>query len=282
MFERFTKRARQVLVLAQDQARELHHNFIGTEHILLGLISEGEGIGGKVLTSFGLSLPALQAKVAATIGPGPAGPVEVYKPPFTPRAKKVLEYSLREALALGHNYIGTEHILLGLIREGEGVAAHVLVESGVELTEARTRVIDALRGYGAGVVAAPTPRLSQATTEAMGEATRLAEGQPVTTGQLLAGILSVEASQAAQALVALGVTKLAVDAKLAAIPLDTTSDAGTRPQAVEIKLGEASTVIADPDLASALRRASAEELERALRQLVRRLQPEPPPNTEPA
>ncbi|HSS09959.1 MAG TPA: Clp protease N-terminal domain-containing protein, partial [Acidimicrobiales bacterium] len=194
----------------------------------------------------------------------------------------VLEYSLREALALGHNYIGTEHILLGLIREGEGVAAHVLVESGVELTEARTRVIDALRGYGAEVVAVPTRRLSQATTEAMGEATRLADGQPVTTGQLLAGILSVEASQAAQALVALGVTKHAVDAKLAAIPLDTTSDAGPRPPAVEIKLGEASTVIADPDLASALRRASAEELERALRQVVRGLQPEPPPNPEPA
>jgi ATP-dependent Clp protease ATP-binding subunit ClpC len=145
MFERFTDRARRVVVLAQEEARMLNHNYIGTEHILLGLIHEGEGVAAKALESMGISLDAVRAQVEEIIGQGqqaPSGHI-----PFTPRAKKVLELSLREALQLGHNYIGTEHILLGLIREGEGVAAQVLVKLGADLNRVRSTVIQLLSGY---------------------------------------------------------------------------------------------------------------------------------------
>ena len=145
MFERFTDRARRVVVLAQEEARLLNHNYIGTEHILLGLIHEGEGVAAKALESMGISLDAVRGQVEEIIGQGqqaPSGHI-----PFTPRAKKVLELSLREALQLGHNYIGTEHILLGLIREGEGVAAQVLVKLGADLNRVRQQVIQLLSGY---------------------------------------------------------------------------------------------------------------------------------------
>ncbi|GMU77221.1 MAG: ATP-dependent Clp protease ATP-binding protein [Acidimicrobiia bacterium] len=145
VFERFTDRARRVVVLAQEEARLLNHNYIGTEHILLGLIHEGEGVAAKALESLGISLEAVRAQVEEIIGQGgqaPSGHI-----PFTPRAKKVLELSLREALQLGHNYIGTEHILLGLIREGEGVAAQVLVKLGADLSRVRQQVIQLLSGY---------------------------------------------------------------------------------------------------------------------------------------
>ncbi len=145
MFERFTDRARRVVVLAQEEARMLNHNYIGTEHILLGLIHEGEGVAAKGLESLGISLEGVRAQVEEIIGQGqqaPSGHI-----PFTPRAKKVLELSLREALQLGHNYIGTEHILLGLIREGEGVAAQVLVKLGADLNKVRQQVIQLLSGY---------------------------------------------------------------------------------------------------------------------------------------
>src|SRR5947199_2421020 len=145
MFERFTDRARRVVVLAQEEARMLNHNYIGTEHILLGLIHEGEGVAAKSLESLGISLEGVRSQVEEIIGQGqqaPSGHI-----PFTPRAKKVLELSLREALQLGHNYIGTEHILLGLIREGEGVAAQVLVKLGADLNRVRQQVIQLLSGY---------------------------------------------------------------------------------------------------------------------------------------
>ncbi len=145
MFERFTDRARRVVVLAQEEARMLSHNYIGTEHILLGLIHEGDGIAAKALESLGISLEGVRAQVEEIIGQGqqaPSGHI-----PFTPRAKKVLELSLREALQLGHNYIGTEHILLGLIREGEGVAAQVLQKLGADLNRVRQQVIQLLSGY---------------------------------------------------------------------------------------------------------------------------------------
>ncbi|WP_277452758.1 ATP-dependent Clp protease ATP-binding subunit [Janibacter sp. DB-40] len=148
MFERFTDRARRVVVLAQEEARLLNHNYIGTEHILLGLIHEGEGVASKALESLGVSLDAVREQVQDIIGPGqqaPSGHI-----PFTPRAKKVLELSLREALQLGHNYIGTEHILLGLIREGEGVAAQVLVKLGADLGRVRQTVIQLISGYQGG------------------------------------------------------------------------------------------------------------------------------------
>jgi ATP-dependent Clp protease ATP-binding subunit ClpA len=144
MFERFTDRARRVVVLAQEEARMLNHNYIGTEHILLGLIHEGEGIAAKALESLGISLDAVRQQVEEIIGQGqeaPSGHI-----PFTPRAKKVLELSLRESLQLGHNYIGTEHILLGLIREGDGVAAQVLVRLGADLNRVRQQVIQLIAG----------------------------------------------------------------------------------------------------------------------------------------
>jgi hypothetical protein len=138
MFERFTDRARRVVVLAQEEARLLNHDYIGTEHILLGLIQEGDGVAARALQSLGISLDAVRARVEDIIGRGDEqSPSHI---PFTPRAKKVLELSLREALQLGHNYIGTEHILLGLIREGEGVAAQVLVELGGDLERVRQEV----------------------------------------------------------------------------------------------------------------------------------------------
>jgi len=147
MFERFTDRARRVVVLAQDEARRLDHNYIGTEHILLGLIHEGQGVAAKALDSLGVNLAAVRQQVEEIIGRGqqtPSGHI-----PFTPRAKKVLELSLRESLALGHTYIGTEHILLGLIREGDGVAAQVLVKLGADLNRVREQVIQLLHGYQA-------------------------------------------------------------------------------------------------------------------------------------
>src|SRR5262249_19118142 len=145
MFERFTDRARRGGVLAPGEGRVVKHNHIGTEHILLGLIHEGEGVAAKALESLGISLEGVRQQVEEIIGQGqqaPSGHI-----PFTPRAKKVLELSLREALQLGHNYIGTEHILLGLIREGEGVAAQVLVKLGADLNRVRQQVIQLLSGY---------------------------------------------------------------------------------------------------------------------------------------
>ena len=145
VFERFTDRARRVVVLAQEEARLLDHDYIGTEHILLGLIHEGDGVAAKALEQLGISLEAVRTQVEEMIGHGDSMASDHI--PFTPRAKKVLELSLREALELGHNYIGTEHILLGLIREGEGVAAQVLVKLGPDLSVVRQQVIQILSGH---------------------------------------------------------------------------------------------------------------------------------------
>jgi hypothetical protein len=144
MFERFTDGARRVVVLAQEESRLLNHNYIGSEHILLGLVSVGEGVAADALASLGISLESLRARVLDIIGEGPQAPSGHI--PFTPRAKQVLELSLREALQLGHNYIGTEHILLGLVREGEGVGAQVLVSLGADLESVRQSVIGVLSG----------------------------------------------------------------------------------------------------------------------------------------
>jgi hypothetical protein len=140
MFERFTDRARRAVVLAQEEARRLEHNYIGTEHILLGLVHEGEGIAAQSLGSFGVSLEAARARIEETVGQGEQPPSAHI--PFTPRAKKVLELALREALRLNHNYIGTEHILLGLIRESEGLATQTLVQLGLDLGEVRQRTLE--------------------------------------------------------------------------------------------------------------------------------------------
>src|SRR5688500_3156229 len=148
MFERFTDRARRVVVLAQEEARLLNHNYIGTEHLLLGLIHEGEGLAAKALESLGVSLEQVRAQVEEMIGVGTATPQGHI--PFTPRAKKVLELSLREALQHGHNYISTAHILLGLLREGEGVAAQVTMKLGLELPKVRQTVLQLMHGTASG------------------------------------------------------------------------------------------------------------------------------------
>jgi ATP-dependent Clp protease ATP-binding subunit ClpC len=171
MFERFTDRARRVVVLAQEEARLLNHSYIGTEHILLGLIHEGEGVAAKAMEALGISLEAVRSQVEEIIGQGGSSPSGHI--PFTPRAKKVLELSLREALQLGHNYIGTEHILLGLIREGEGVAAQVLVKLGADLSRVRQQVIQLLSGYQGGQ---GKPGEPQAATAGVGAAAKEESG----------------------------------------------------------------------------------------------------------
>jgi ATP-dependent Clp protease ATP-binding subunit ClpA len=167
VFERFTDRARRAVVLAQEEARLLNHNYVGTEHLLLGLIHEGEGVAAKALESLGISLQAVRTEVEEIIGQGQSAPTGHI--PFTPRAKKVLELSLREAKQLDHDYIGTEHILLGLIREGEGVAAQVLVKLGASLDRVRQQVIQLLGGYtgeGAAEQAGAPTRLVRMTVPA--------------------------------------------------------------------------------------------------------------------
>ena len=145
MFERFTERARRVILLAQNEARSLDHDYIGTEHLLLALIEEGDGVGAKALEAMQISADTVREKVKEITGRGQV-PSRTGHIPFTPAAKKVLELSLREALQLGHNYIGTEHILLGLVREGEGVAGQVLVGLGADLNRSRQLVIEILTG----------------------------------------------------------------------------------------------------------------------------------------
>jgi ATP-dependent Clp protease ATP-binding subunit ClpC len=178
MFERFSDPARRVVVLAQEEARLLNHNYIGTEHILLGVIHEGEGVAARALRSLGINLDAVRQEVDEIIGRGgspPSGHI-----PFTPRAKKVLELSLREALQLGHNYIGTEHILLGLLREGEGVACQVLVNLGANLPTVRARVYELLAGGATEETTAervPIPPLSSELREVIQEARQAAEAK---------------------------------------------------------------------------------------------------------
>ena len=173
MFERFTDRARRVVVLAQEEARLLKHHYIGTEHILLGLIHEGDGVAAKALESLGISLEAVRSQVEKIIGKGKSEPGSHI--PFTPRAKKVLEFSLREALQLGHNYIGTEHILMGLIREGEGVAAQVLTKLGANLSRVRKEVINLLSDY-------PGPRGGRSGSRTRRGKAETAGGKPSGSG----------------------------------------------------------------------------------------------------
>jgi ATP-dependent Clp protease ATP-binding subunit ClpC len=193
VFERFTDRARRVVVLAQEESRMLNHNYIGTEHILLGLVHEGGGVAALALEQLDISIDAVRQQVREIIGQGQAAPTGHI--PFTPRAKKVLELSLREALQLGHNYIGTEHILLGLIREGEGVAAQVLQKLGADLNRVRQTVIQLLSGYPVASEEIPTkgwtpasgpscPRCSQPLEGSLAYRTMVAapdddEGDPI-------------------------------------------------------------------------------------------------------
>ena len=220
MFERFTDRARASVVLAQEEARLLNHSYIGTEHLLLGLLREGEGVGGRVLAEMGVRLDSVRADVEEIIGHGEERPPPDI--PFTPRAKKVLELSLREALQLGHNYIGTEHILLGIVREGEGVAAQVLAKYGaISLDAVRGHVVAAL----ATTVTSPArqPR-TPATQDVLKAAEQLAGGAPLGSHHLLVSLIQAEGSMAARALTELGVDPEALQSKLAELRVEETTD----------------------------------------------------------
>jgi hypothetical protein len=264
MFERFTDRGRRVVVLAQEEARLLNHNYIGTEHVLLGLLREGEGIAARVLTNLGIGLDEVRGEVERIIGRGSESPHGHV--PFTPRAKKVLELSLREALQLGHNYIGTEHLLLGLVREGQGVAAQVLLKRGADLDRVRRQTIELLST--AGPAAAPPPqsehRSTPAATRAEEEARRLAGERPVGTHHLLSAILRDEQSVAAKALAALGVTPSTVLAQLAALDPSGTTDelpeeAGARHTTIEILGDKIAVLFHDDELRERLTRSLPRE-----------------------
>jgi ATP-dependent Clp protease ATP-binding subunit ClpA len=270
MFERFTSRARHVVVLAQEEARRLHHNYIGTEHILLGLLGEPDAVAGRVLAGFGMSLEATRSEVTAIVSAGTTAPSGHI--PFTPRAKKVLELSLREALQLQHNYIGTEHILLGLIREGEGVAAHILLQHA-EVAAIRTAVTDQLpsasaetsgrgrrwlrRRAAAGPAEPGTPaeqavlNATPAADTTLSEAARMAGAQPVGSHHLLLAALADPDTAAARALAALGVDLDQARQALRSADITGTSDelpedAGRRQMLLQVS-GERLTIeAADP------------------------------------
>ena len=181
MFERFTDRARRVVVLAQEEARMLNHNYIGTEHILLGLLREEEGLAARVLESLDITVERVRAQVVRIVGSGEE--VTSGQIPFTPRAKKVLELALREALSLGHNYIGTEHILLGLVREGEGVAAQVLQKLGADLARVREAVVELIPGSSrtSGSPAISTATLRRSARRGVGHCVSWSSSGPSTS-----------------------------------------------------------------------------------------------------
>jgi ATP-dependent Clp protease ATP-binding subunit ClpA len=278
MFERFTNNARHAVVLAQEEARRLHHNYIGTEHVLLGLLGEPDGLACRALAGVGMSLEAARNEVTAIVGTGAAAPSGHI--PFTPRAKKTLELSLREALQLHHNYIGTEHILLGLIREGEGVAAQVLKQHA-DITAIRVAVLDLLPAASAEAAHArrwlrrPTatdPREAGAQAEqtvlntspaadtTLSEAARLAGPRPVGSHHLLLAALADPDTAAARALAALGVDLDQAKQTLRDADITGTSDeppeeAGRRQMVIQVT-GERLTIEAtDPVLTQAGRAA---------------------------
>ncbi len=277
MFERFTDRARRVVVLAQEEARGLKHNYIGTEHLLLGLLEPG-GIAAQALTRFGMTATGTREEVAARVGRGSEPPKG--RIPFTPRAKKALELSLREALSLSHNYIGTEHILLGLIREGDGVAAQILAEhADGDLTAVRQAVTDllpaaqALHGRrwlrrrnepllgdepaapgGSGEQGESSEmRTTPAADAGLAEAARLAGGQPVGSHHLLLAALADPDSAAARTLTALGVNLDEAREALRNADVADTSDEppeerGRRRMAIRVTAGGLVLEVTDPAL----------------------------------
>ncbi len=216
MFERFTERARQVVVLAQEEARALKHNYIGTEHILLGLRREEEGLAARVLESLDITVERVRAQIVRIVGSGEE--VASGQIPFTPRVKEVFELALREALSLGHTYIGTEHILLGLVRENEGVAARILLDFDADAEKVRNEVIRMLsvpgvrRGAVASAESGPEPAIDPAWLDGLptllkplGEEIRAELGRAPDVGDLLLAIVCVPHTPAAEALSELGV-----------------------------------------------------------------------------
>ncbi len=260
MFERFTDKARRVLVIAQEEARTLEHPFIRPEHLLLGL-ARGEGVASTALNEAGVRYAVIRERFIEAVSPMPnAGRLD--KIPFSPQAKKTLELSLREALKLGHNYIGTEHLLLGVLQLGDDPEAkdnRLKDLVGDMASQLRGRVLDLVSG-----AAAFTRVRSPAVMQAMDRARQLAGQAPMTTANLLLGILADPDSQVCKALSALGVSHDAISAALAQVGVAGTSDAVPGP-AVELKVGDVSTTIQDPELASVLEGLSAEEIRAALK-----------------
>jgi ATP-dependent Clp protease ATP-binding subunit ClpA len=261
MFERFTDRARQTVVFAQDEARRLGHNHIGTEHLLLGLLQEGDGLASQSLGRLGISLADVRADVLQIVGQGtdtPSGHI-----PFTPRSKKVLELSLREALEFGHNYIGTEHILLGLVREGDGVAAQVLVDRGADLKSVRATLLSLFRQ----VEADPRrlgPRRTAGGDEAIANAQHLAGGAAVGSHHLLEALARSEDSLASKVLVSLGVDADALAAKIDEIGIEGTSDVTaeeTAARQMEIQIdGDVASIVLHDEASVRLVRAIVESV----------------------
>ena len=263
MFERFTDKARRVLVIAQDEARTLEHAFIRPEHLLLGL-ARGEGVASTALNEAGLRYAIMRERFVAAISPTPnAGRLD--KVPFSPLAKKTLELSLREALKLGHNYIGTEHLLLGVLQGAEGLDTkdnRVIDLIGGLATELRGRVLDLVSGASAF-----TRLRSPAVMQAMDRARQAAGHAPMTTGDLLLAIVADPESQGSQALSPLGVNHATLKAALAEVEVASTSDAVPGPN-VELKVGEVLTTIQDPQLAVVLEGLTAEEIRSALKRAL--------------
>ena len=277
MFERFTDRARRAVVSAQEEARRLQHNYIGTEHVLLGLLAVRGGVAAKVLGQFGMSQEGVREEVVGLIGTG-STPMSGHIP-FTPRAKKTLELSLREALQLNHNYIGTEHVLLGLIREGEGVAAQIITAHGADLNSVRQAVIEMLRSYGgqrasqrllrglsgAGEAGEGTDLLATPAAEAsVTAAVHLAGTKPIGSHHLLLAALDDPDSAAARTLAALGVDLDQAREALRTVDVTGTSDEqpeerGRRHMVLRVTDTSLAIEVTDPDIIKAAR-AAAEAL----------------------
>jgi ATP-dependent Clp protease ATP-binding subunit ClpA len=261
MFERFTERARNAVVLAQEEARRLQHNYIGTEHLLLGVLREPASVAGRALTRLGIGLDAARSSVEEMIGRGGQSPEGHI--PFTPRAKKVLELSLREALQLGHNYIGTEHILLGLVREGEGVAAQILVKRGADLTRVREAVMEELGRIGA-TVETERARRTPAADEVLTAAQEISGTAPMGSHHLLEALARSPDSLAAKVLESLGVDPDAVSAKIDELGIDGTTDitaeqAAARRMEIRLEDDEVHIVLRD-DVSLGVVRAVTDEL----------------------
>jgi ATP-dependent Clp protease ATP-binding subunit ClpA len=267
MFERFTPRARRVIVLAQDAARDMGHPQIKPEHLLLGL-QQGEGMAANAMAQCGVDGAALRLRVAEIIKATPSAR-KLNRVPFSPEAKKTLELSLRAALALGHNYIGTEHILLGVERQAEQ-GDHDLDELlGITTSDLHNRLMEML----GGATGAPSMR-SPAVELAMSSARHQAGEASMTTGHLLASMVGDADSQAARALTALGITSEAVLAAIADVPVAQTSDATPAAQSVAITIGQTTTLIGDPELAAALEQLSAAQLRGAIKKAIGLVDPD--------
>lgn len=264
MFERFTPRARRVIVLAQDAARDMGHAKIRPEHLVLAL-GQGEGLAASAMTQVGVDATALRQRVASLYPSKPAAK-KIDKVPFSAEAKKCMELSLRAALALGHNYIGTEHLFFGVERQAETDRRSLDDLLEVSTAEIHRRLTEMIGG------ASSTTR-SPALQAALDRARTRAGQSPLTTGHVLAGMLADPQSQVSRALADMGVDGQQVQAALDAVEIADTSDASPAPQTVAITIGETTTVLADPEVAGALQRLSAEQLRDIIKTAVDRPEP---------